>query len=325
MSEKTRKSSWLKERQGKIKSQQVADGNLPKIPHRRYLGVVLPAILVLFIWSYWATVKEIWVIWMRSDEYSSGLLVPFIALYIAWSRREQIAQSPIEPTLWGLAVFVLAQLMRFFGLFFYFDSAERLSLVFSFAALVLLLFGRRLFIKVTPIMIFLLLMLPIPRRMETALTLPLQSWATTSAVFCLEVLSFDVMREGNIIRIGSTSVAVAEACNGLRMVMAFFVITGLVVLLVKRTWWEKVILLLSALPIGLLCNTIRLALTAMAFTALTGATWEKIFHDFGGYAMMPLALGLVVLELWILQKLTVAPEDRAESDKEGILISRSGV
>ena len=325
MSEKTKKSSWLKERKGKIKLKQVTEINSPKNPNGWCLRVVLPTILVLFIWSYWATVKEIWDIWIISDEYSSGLLVPFIALYIAWSRREQIAQCPIRPSLWGLAAFVLAQAMRYFGLFFYFDSAERLSLVLSFTALTLLLFGWRLFIKVIPILLFLLLMLPIPRRMEAGLTLPLQTWATTSAVFCLEVLAYDVIREGNIIRIGSTSVAVAEACNGLRMVTAFIVITGLVVLLVKRTWWEKFILLLSALPVGLLCNTIRLTLTAMAFTVLEGESWEKIFHDFGGYAMMPLALGIVVFELWILKKLTVAPENRAESNKEGILISRSGM
>jgi len=323
MSEKTTKSSWLKERRDQIKPKPDAKIDVPENSHRGFLRVILPVILVLFIWSYWSTIREIWDIWMISDEYSSGLLVPFIALYIAWSRREQIAQCPIKPTLWGLAAFVLAQLMRYFGLFFYFDSAERLSLVLSFAALTLLLFGWRLFIKVTPLLIFLLLMLPIPRRMEAALTLPLQSWATTSAVFCLEVLSFDVNPEGNVINIGTTQVAVAEACNGLRMVTAFFVITGLVVLLVKRPWWEKLILLLSALPIGLLCNTIRLTLTAMAFTVLEGEFWAKIFHDFGGYAMMPLALGIVVLELWILQKLTIPPEDRDESNKKGILISRS--
>jgi exosortase/archaeosortase family protein len=94
------------------------------------------------------------------------------------------------------------------------------------------------------------------------------------------------------------------------MIMAFFVIGGLVVLLIRRTWWEKLIVLASSLPIALLCNSVRLTITAIAFTRLSGEHWEKIFHDFGGYAMMPLALGAIVLELWLLTKITTAPIEK---------------
>ena len=105
------------------------------------------------------------------------------------------------------------------------------------------------------------------------------------------------------------------------MITAFFVIIGLVTLLVKRQWWEKLILIFSALPIALLCNTIRLTITSIAFTMLEGEFWEKAFHDFGGYAMMPLALAIVVLELLILTKLTTMPDENKE---EEILITHSG-
>jgi exosortase len=131
-------------------------------------------------------------------------------------------------------------------------------------------------------------------------------------VFCLELAGYEIVREGNVIHIGTETVAVAEACNGLRMITAFIVISGLVVLLVKRQWWEKLIILASSLPIALLCNTIRLTITAMAFTVLEGEQWEKIFHDFGGYAMMPVALAVVVAELWLLAKLTIPPEAQKE-------------
>jgi exosortase len=120
-------------------------------------------------------------------------------------------------------------------------------------------------------------------------------------------MGYEVIQEGNVIHIGQATVAVAEACNGLRMVTAFFVISGLVVLLVRRAWWEKLIILVSSLPVALLCNTVRLTITALAFTVLSGEHWEKIFHDFGGYAMMPLALAAIVAELWLLAKLTLLP------------------
>jgi exosortase len=274
-------------------------------------------IVAAFLWSYWPGITDLWNIWQRNDEYSSGLLVPFLTVYILWSRRHDIAQCRIRPCVWGLFAFLGAQAFRLFGLFFMYSSAERLSIVLSVAALVLLLFGWQLFRKVSTVLLFLCLMLPWPNRVQSAVAIPLQRWATSSAVFCLETMGYEVMQEGNIIHIGQASVAVAEACNGLRMVTAFFVISGLVVLLVRRAWGEKLVILVSSLPIALLCNTVRLAITALAFTVISGEQWEKIFHDFGGYAMMPLALAAVVGELWILAKLTTAP-----TKQEAIIITR---
>ncbi|MFZ2147119.1 MAG: exosortase [Sedimentisphaerales bacterium] len=274
-------------------------------------------VLIAFLWSYRPGFADLWSLWQGNDEYSSGLLVPFLAVYVLWSRRKTISQCRIRPSVWGLFAFVAAQGIRLFGLFFMYSSAERLSIVLSVAALVLLLFGWKLLREVSTVLLFLCLMLPWPNRVQTAVTLPLQRWATSSAVFCLEMVGYEVVREGNVINIGDASVAVAEACNGLRMITAFFVIGGLVVLLIRRTWWEKLIILISSLPIALLCNTMRLAITAVFFTVLEGDYWETVFHDFGGYAMMPLALAVVIGELWLLTKLTTLP-----GKEEAIIIKR---
>lgn len=273
------------------------------------------ALFVVFIWSYWPTIADLLEIWQGSDEYSSGLLVPFLAVYILWSRRHKIAESRIKPSMWGLAAFAGAQAFRLFGLFFMYGSAERLSLVFSIISLVLLLFGWDAIRKTYSVLLFLFLMLPLPARVHASIMLPLQKLATTSAVFCLEMTGYTVIREGNIIHLNGTTVAVAEACNGLRMVTAFIIIISLVVLIVNRPFWEKLIVLISSLPIALLCNTIRLTVTAIAFTFLTGEKWEAIFHNWGGYAMMPVALLIVVTELWLLKNLTTPPEK-----KKGLII-----
>ncbi len=275
------------------------------------------AVFMAFLWSYWPIVADLWNVWQRSDEYSSGLLVPFLAVYVLWSRRERLKDVPIKPLFWALPILFLAEGLRLFGLFFMFGSAERLSVVICIIALAVFLLGWEFFKKTAFVFLFLLLMLPWPQRVQQAVSLPLQSWSTSSAVFCLEMIGYNVIQEGNIIHINQTSVAVAEACNGLRMVTAFFVITGLVVLLVRRRRWEKLIVLASSLPIALLCNTIRLAITAIAFTILHGDYWEKIFHDFGGYAMMPVALAAVIAELWVLRRLTVIPDKT-----EAVIITR---
>ena len=77
----------------------------------------------------------------------------------------------------------------------------------------------------------------------------------------------------------------------------------------KRAWWEKLIILASSLPIAFLCNTLRLAATAVCFTIIKGEEVEQWFHDWAGYAMMPLALALVVGELWLLARLTTSPRE----------------
>lgn len=227
-------------------------------------------ISIAFLWSYWPGLKELWNEWQRSDEYYIVLLVLFLAVYTLWLRRYDIAQCRIKTCIWALFAFLGVQGLRFFGLYNMYSSAENLSIVLSIASLVLLLFGWELFRRVSTTLLFLCLMLPWPNRMQAAVALPLQRWATSSAVFCLEMIGYEVIQEGSVINIGQTSIAIAEACNGLRMITALFVISGLVILLIKRAWWEKLIILASILPIAIMCNTVRLVITAIAFTFLSG-------------------------------------------------------
>ena len=290
----------------------------PLSPRQLSYALGAAGIVLVFLWSYWPTCIDLLGVWRVSDEYSSGLLVPFLTLYVVWSRRQELASlSPRPALLWGVGAFLFAQAARGAGLYLMYLTAERLSLVLSVVALVLLLTGWRCLGKVSAILLFLCLMLPWPSPVQSLVALPLQRWATASAVFCLEVAGYEVLRDGNVIHVGHASVAVAEACNGLRMVTAFFVISGLVALLVKRAWWEKLVVLVSSLPIALLCNTLRLAITAVLFTFLEGEAWEQRFHDWGGYAMMPLALAMVVGELWLLARLTTPP-----MEMQPVIISR---
>ena len=273
-------------------------------------AIGLAAVLLSLLWAYWPTLTDLWRVWLASDEYSAGLLVPFLTLYVLWARRGQGASLVAKPSVFGgLVLFLMAQAGRGFALYFMYSSAERLSLVLSIVALVVLLLGWQFLRKLAPVLLFLCLMLPWPNRVQAALALPLQRWATDSAVFCLELAGYEIVQDGNVIHIGDASVAVAEACNGLRMITAFFVISGLVVLLVKRAWWEKLIVLVSSLPIALLCNTLRLTITSIAFTVIDGDSYRQMFHDYGGFAMMPLALAIVVAELWLLTLLTTSPTE----------------
>ncbi len=278
---------------------------------RLVLGAALFGLLLFLgiLAAYWQpTLRGLWRVWLESDEYSSGLLVPFLAGYAVWTHRRGYLTCPFSPALSGLVLLAAAQLLRLFGLYFMFASAERIALVLSLGAAVLLLFGRAVFRRFLPVFLFLFLMLPLPNRIETLITLPLQEWATASAVYSLEVIGYSPVRQGNVIQIGQTLVAVAEACNGLRMLTAFFVISGFIVLISSRKWMEKAFILASTIPVALLCNTIRLTLTSIVFTLVDSKEWEVFCHDFGGILMMPLAIAMIVFELWLLKCLFYPPQ-----------------
>ena len=286
---------------------------LQNILGRKATGFIGPAMLFLvlaaIIFSYWQpALKEMIHIWVESDEYSSGLLVPLVAGYVLWARRSDLARIGLNPSWWAVMFVLLAFGARFTALYFGMRSGEMISFVLLIGAVVFWLLGWRFFKKFIPIFLFLFLMLPLPEQVESQLAVPLQEWATVSSVFCLETIGFSVTRWGNIIDINGTQVAVAEACNGLRMLTAFIVVSGLVALVTNRRWPEKLLILLSSIPIALICNTLRLTVTAIAFTKLDTVRWEKIFHDFGGFAMMPVALLLVVLELRLLSLVVIQPK-----------------
>lgn len=250
------------------------------------------------------TLRDLWKMWISSDEYSSGMLVPILAVVVVWMRRKRVLNSGFYPAIWsGVGLLLFAQGVRFFGLYYMFGSLENISMILTVIALCLLILGYRVMLQIWSVMLFLFLMLPLPNRVQSYVAEPLQEWATTSAVFVLETAGFNVMREGNVINLNGTMVAVAEACNGLRMLTAFIVVSALVVLISERSRFVKLILLVSSIPIALLCNTLRLAVTSIAFTMITSQQWEKAFHDYGGLAMMPVALFIAVGELWLLSKL----------------------
>ncbi len=89
---------------------------LPQKVFPALLGIGL--LLAALAWSYWPGILDLWGVWQRSDEYSSGMLVPFLAIYILWSRRDELAGCQLTPSVWGICAFLVDQCVRICGLYF---------------------------------------------------------------------------------------------------------------------------------------------------------------------------------------------------------------
>jgi exosortase len=179
------------------------------------------------------------------------------------------------------------------------------------AALALAFGGWHLLRWSAPAIAFLVFMLPLPPRINLMLAGPLQQLATVGSTAVLQAFGMPILAEGNVLMVGADRLEVEKACNGLSMLLSFVtLITATTIMIRSRPVWERVVLMLSTIPIALISNIIRIAATAWCYHKF-GREWgDKIVHDTAGWAMMPIALVLVFLELQVLSWLVVEEEVR---------------
>ncbi len=304
------------------KSAKHASLDRAKSPSDHHWLVALAAVIAAFVYCYWTTILDLFKEWQVNDNYSVGMLVPVAALYLIWQEREGLRKIEIKPCWFGLLPIVLAYFARDFGLRDLYESAERYALVLTIVGVVMLLAGWRVFLKLFWVMGFLFLMVPFPGKIHNLISGRLQEQATSGAVFVLELFGTAVTHEGNVLVLnGETQVAVAEACSGLRMLTAFIVVGCVLAYVVNRPRWQKIVLVISTIPVAILCNLIRLVVTAWLYTLFSSQLAERFFHDFAGWTMMPLAILILAGELWLMSVLVI-PDEKSSRVSANPQVSR---
>lgn len=140
----------------------------------------------------------------------------------------------------------------------------------------------------------------------------LQYLATIVSTYVLQTIGVAAHCEGNRISVGELQMGVVDACSGLRMSTNLLALAVAILLVVRRPWWDRVILLLSAIPIALLVNVVRITATGLLhLTFGSDLVDTNHFHDWAGFLMMPLALLLLYIEIEILSRLVVEEEQGA--------------
>ncbi len=266
------------------------------------IGLGLTAALA---WSYWPGLVKLFEDWQANQDYSSGQLVPLIALFFVWRKRGRLQEIGIHPWWPGLIVLIAAQGLHIFGELFLFGSLVRYSLVITVIGLTLAILGKKVAYELRWVLVFLFLMAPLPNRIHRPVSRELQGQAITGTVAVLNLMAIKTVRYGNVLQLvdEGSQIGVVEACSGLRMLVAFFVVSSTILFLVNAASWVKVILLLSSIPIAVLCNMVRLATTTIVYSYANSLVAEGAFHDFAGVAMMPLAVLLFMGEYVLLSKI----------------------
>ena len=272
--------------------------------HSPKLMLILVA-LATAVWAYWATLAEVVERWTDDPQYSHGFLVPLFSGYLLWIRRGHLRAADLHARWWGLGIVALAGLLRLLSHFFYQTWLDTGSFLICLAGIAAAAGGRRALIWAGPAILFLIFMLPLPFRVQTALGGSLQRVATAASTYALQTLGVPAVSEGNVILLTNTRLGVLEACNGLSMLFTFFALATAVAILAPRGWPEKIVIFLSAVPIAILANLVRITVTGLLFEASRDDLARVVFHDLAGWLMMPLALGMLFLELFVLGRLVV--------------------
>jgi exosortase len=262
-------------------------------------------LMVGLLWSYWPALCSVEKRWASDPQYSHGYLVPAFALLVLWFRRKGMP-AVTRPNWWGALGLAAAAVLRLTGGYFYFDWFEGVSLLLSLLAGGVLLGGWRFGLWLCPAAAVLMFMFPLPFQAETALAGPLQQLATAVGTYALQTAGFAAVAEGNVIVVGDLHIGVLEACSGLGMLSAFFALSTTAALIVQRPLFERVTIFLSAAPIGVLMNLVRITATAYVYCTLGAAAANAFFHDLAGWLMMPLAFAALWLELALLGRLFVS-------------------
>jgi exosortase len=249
------------------------------------------------LWAYWPTLVLLVRRWTQEPRYSHGFIVPILALVVWWSRPAPAAGGF---SWWGLPVLVAAAVLRLASGWFFIDWFDGVSLLFLLAGFALLAGGWPLLRQTGSATALLMFMLPFPFAVEGMLSAPLQRLATTTSTYFLRAFGVPAVAEGNIICINDVRLGVLEACNGLGMLSAFFAISTTVALVIRRPLLDRLVIFLSAIPVGVLTNLLRITATGLVYALVSSPASRTFFHDMAGWLMMPLALFTLWLELRFL-------------------------
>lgn len=261
----------------------------------------------LLAWAYYPMLAVFADKWVNDPQYSHGFLVPIFSGYLlrrAW-KAAPVEWRPMPVLGCGLLVLVLG--MRLVAGSLLFHQLDAASLLVALAAISLAVGGWPVLKRTGPAIAFLIFMVPLPYELERNVGQPLKAAATVCSTFMLQTLGQPAIRDGNLILIDEVRLGVVDACSGLKMMVTFAAFSAGAVLLMQRSRFEKLMVLLGIVPIAIVTNVMRITATGLGYLWFTDKETLEFLHDLNGWMMMPAGLVLLGIEVWVLKKLVLDP------------------
>lgn len=230
-----------------------------------------------------------------TGDYSHGWLVPFVSAAVVWLKRRELAAAPKSVSTIGLSLVVFALLCHWLG-----AKAQQTRL--SLFGLVLLTWAIPFYFygwKTAKLLIFpcSYLIFCIPMNFLESITFPLRIFATIISTAMLNGLGIAAERSGSAIysmAAGGFSFDVADPCSGIRSLLALTALTAVYAYFTQRTLLRKWLLFLSSIPLAIIGNIARIVVVAIVAEAFGEQLALGLFHDYSGYVVFSVAIGLML-------------------------------
>ena len=281
------------------------------------------AISSAIVFAYATVLRKLGLDWWTDANYSHGLLIPFVILYILWTSRERFKQQQARPSVfWGGAVVLLAVFALWAGTAGAELYTQRMSLVLMIAGVLVYFWGFQLLRLALVPLVLLVLAIPIPLIVFNKIAFPLQLFASRCAVASMRLFDISVLRSGNVIELlprGSLEtkkLEVVEACSGIRSLMTLVTLSVVFAYLTyprsgsgpRGPWWKSygfwrsTVLIVAAVPIAILTNALRVSGTGVLAHYYGTGVADGFFHSFSGWVIYIAAALLMFAVGWVVDR-----------------------
>ena len=255
------------------------------------LGVTVLGALVLYAPLVASMAAE----WSEFPSLSHGFAVPVISAYLLWRRRDSLAQLPIEGSILGLPLIVFALAMLVIGSLGGEPFVARLSLPLVLFGAVLFLMGGAITRQSWVAIAYLAFMVPLPYLTLRALTYQSRLFDAGITAQALGWLGIPVLRDGVMLHLPNMTLEVADDCSSVPAIAALLALGAAYSQVQSRPTWIRALLTISAAPLGLLSNIIRLILTSISAYYFGPIALNNVIHKFNGTSVFLATVLLLVL------------------------------
>ncbi|MEE8112846.1 MAG: exosortase/archaeosortase family protein [Nitrososphaerales archaeon] len=263
------------------------------------MGILALLFILLYVPLYPSLVET----WLNDSNNSHGLLIPAVSLYLVWLLSPRLKGLEWRTSMAGLVLLVLSLIMYFLSFVGDLAFPARMTMVTTLAGLVLFNYGKHvLHVVVFPI-VFLFFMVPVPITLLNLVGFPLQLFVSDMSARLIGLCGIPVYADGNLLQFARYSFEVTSACSGIRSLVSFLAIGTLFAYIERAVWWKSVFLVLSTVPLAIFVNLLRVAGTAILANYFGSGVARGFLHDFSGLVVFGSGILLMVVELWILNKI----------------------
>lgn len=279
--------------------------------------LLVVALLALLGALYHEPLQVVWRAWTKEQGYySHGPLVPFVAAWMLWGRKETLRAIPIRPSWGGLAVLVPCSLVYLASTLCHMYPPKYVAFVFYLLGFNYLFFGREMVRATLLPWLFLFFMVPLPDGLIDLITYKLRIFVTAAAV-SLSPPDWYVVYSGNYIYFHNADVlVVGDVCAGLRSLISLLALGAVFAYQSRLSPLGSLILFILSAPVAVVTNILRIfALVAVAHYWGSGVASGKV-HDLSGWAIFVVAFGMLFLLYWGLEQIPGLTEKRAPEGTE---------